>query len=103
MRKRSHATRHARRPAVTSLEYLVMISSILVVCILVIGHLGWLTTTSFGGSSSSINKATSNTPPLKGSGGSSGSGTSGSGTSGGSSSGTGSTGTGSTGTRKTKN
>jgi hypothetical protein len=48
-----------RRSGVTSLEYLVMISSIIVVCILVIGSLGGITRGSFGTSSSDIDKATS--------------------------------------------
>jgi hypothetical protein len=59
VRKRVVAAPARRRVGVTSLEYLVMISSIIVVCILVIGSLGGITRGSFGTSSSDIDKATS--------------------------------------------
>lgn len=58
----ARAKRPRRRLAVTSLEYLVMISSILVVLILVIGYLGGLTRGSVSTSSDTINKATGGGP-----------------------------------------
>jgi uncharacterized protein (UPF0333 family) len=50
-------TRKNERRGVTAMEYLMMISLILVVCLITIGYLGGTNNTSMSSSASSINKS----------------------------------------------